>query len=568
MSADRSTLCTTDDAVTSQLAGLERRATPSVAITRANADLDELIARTNPAERTITAALTASAASHPDRVFLITDGRELTYADFDRQVMKIAAGLRDLGVCSGSKVLLMLPNGLDFVVTWFACARLNAIQVPVNTAYRGLLLDHIVENSQAKVAVVAPAHVELFARDAAPFDAIEHLIATSVDAAGANATLRSIADLDVPGLEVAPVDPSEPSAILYSSGTTGPSKGILLSHHYFWFHAHRIRLQTGVQISDRLYTCLPLFHANAQVLTVAAALVSGASVVIDERFSASRFWDRMRATGATQFNYIGGMIPILMKQPVSERDREHQVRIALGAAAPPELFEAFQDRFGLRLVENYGQTENCVALANLEDATRIGSVGLPVCGFDVDVVDHADQPVAADMPGELVFRPRFPNIMMSGYHRMPEATVEATRNLWFHTGDLVRRDEDGYYYFIDRKKDAIRRRGENISAYEVELVIGSHPAVLESAAYAVPSDLGEDEVMVAVVLRPGEALTPLDLIKHCEPRMPYFSVPRYVEICDELPKTPTHRVEKYRLRERGVQESTWDREASGYLLSR
>jgi crotonobetaine/carnitine-CoA ligase len=536
-------------------------------VERANTQLDELIAGSNPARRTLTEALAGAVAAHPERVFLVTDGLEWTYATFELRVAQIAAALRDRGVTAGSRVLLMLPNGSDFVVTWFACARLNAVQVPVNTAYKGLLLEHVVDNSRARVAVVAPEYVERFDRSATPFDVIEHLITTG-ESRDVAPTLASVVDLNRPGLEAMHADPSDPSAILYSSGTTGPSKGILLSHHYFWFHAHRIRLQTHVQPGDRLYTCLPLFHANAQVLSVAAALVSGATVVIDDRFSASRFWDRMRETGATRFNYIGGMIPILMKQPPTDQDRDHQVRIALGAAAPTELYEAFQDRFGLRLVESYGQTENCVALTNPADATRVGSVGLPVCGFDVDVVDDQDRPVPVDAPGELVFRPRYPNIMIDGYHRMPDAMVEATRNLWFHTGDLMRRDADGYFYFIDRKKDAIRRRGENISAYEVELVVNSHPAVLESAAYAVPSDVGEDEVMVAVVLKPGETLDPLDLIKHCEPRMPYFAVPRYVDIRSELPKTPTHRVEKYRLREAGVQASTWDREATGYQLKR
>lgn len=537
-------------------------------VERAYAQIDDALDATPARERTLSAALAAGAASHPDRVFLLSDGEELTYAQFERRVSHLAAGLAGLGVGAGSPLLIMLPNGVDFVVTWFACVRLNAIQVPVNTAYRGLLLDHVVENSGAEVAVVAPAHAALFDRGARAFEAVEHLITTGDEPAEGTSSLRSIVDRTGPGAPVTEARHTDPSAILYSSGTTGPSKGILLSHHYFWFHAHRIRLQTDVRSSDRLYTCLPLFHANAQVLSVAAALVAGASVVLDGRFSASRFWERIRQTGATRFNYIGGMIPILMKQPPSPEDREHRVSVAVGAAAPTELFGAFEDRFGVRLVESYGQTENCVALTNPPHATRVGSVGIPVCGFDVDVVDEDDRPVGAEAPGELVFRPRYPHIMISGYHRMPNAMVEATRNLWFHTGDLVRRDADGYFYFIDRKKDAIRRRGENISAYEVEVVVDSHPAVLESAAYAVPSDLGEDDVMVAVVLQPGETLEPLELIKYCEPRMPYFAVPRFVRICDQLPKTPTHRVEKYRLRQEGVPKSTWDLQSTGYQLRR
>lgn len=499
------------------------------------------------------------AAERPDHPFLVDGDETWTYARTAERVARVAAGLRALGVGPGDAVLLMLPNGADLVALWLACARIGAVEVPVNTAYRGLLLEHVVANSGARVAVVDAGHAPLFDRGRAPFDGLAQLLVAPGDLSGLEAAGSA---------PVAAVDPADTAAILYSSGTTGPSKGVLLSHHYFWFHGDRSARRAGVTADERFYTCLPLFHANAQVLTVTAALVHGATAVVDGRFSASRFWDRLRATGATRFTYIGGMIPILMKQPPDARDREHAVRFGIGAAAPAEQFEAFEERFGVTLVENYGQTENCVALANPLDDRRVGSVGKPICGFDVDLVDGDDRPVGPGVTGELVFRPREPHIMTSGYHAMPEATVAATRNLWFHTGDLLRRDDDGFYYFVDRKKDAIRRRGENISAYEVELVVDSHPGVLESAAVAVPSDVGEDEVMVVVVPRAGAAVDPLDLVRHCADRMPYFAVPRYVDVRAALPKTPTHRVEKYRLRQEGVTATTWDRELSGYELRR
>ena len=465
----------------------------------------------------------------------------------------------------------MLASGADFVVTWFAASRLGAVQVPVNTAYRGMLLEHVVATSGARVAVVGDEHRAHFDLDRAPYDALRHLVLQegSGTTDGLGGRVLPLAALERHGaVPLADVHPTDPAAILFSSGTTGPSKGILLSHHYFWFHADRSARRGEVRPDERYYTCLPLFHANAQVLSVTAALVTGTTVVLDARFTASGFWDRMRQSGATRFNYIGGMIPILMKQPVSDQDREHAVRHGIGAAAPADQLEAFERRFGVTLVENYGQTENCVALANALDDRRVGSVGKPICGFDVDVVDDDDLPVGPDVVGELVFRPQSPHVMMSGYHGMPDAMVGATRNLWFHTGDYVRRDVDGFYYFVDRKKDAIRRRGENISAYEVELVVDSHPGVLESAAIAVPSEVGEDEVMVVLVPRPGAQVDPLDLVRYCEDRMPYFAVPRFVDVRAELPKTPTHRVEKYRLREDGVTPTTWDRETSGHVLRR
>ncbi len=521
-------------------------------------------------ERTLGRLLQDRASRHPERTVLVTEDDSVTYGELAERVSRLAGGLVALGVSRGDTVVVMLPNGVDFVATWFAASRIGAVQVSVNTAYRGLLLEHAVKTSGASVAVVAEEHRGLVVLDQGPFAAVRDLVVPGrLDRPSDDPRVLALADLEQQGTApLADVHPTEPAAIVFSSGTTGPSKGILLSHHYFWFHADQAARRGQVRADERFYTCLPLFHANAQVLSVTAAILTGTTVVLDRRFSASGFWARLRETDATRFNYIGGMIPILMKQPASEADRAHLVRQGIGAAAPADQFEDFEERFGVTLVEAYGQTENCVALANAVGDRRIGSVGKPICGFDVDVVDDDDLPVGTDVVGELVFRPQSPHIMMSGYHGMPEAMVGATRNLWFHTGDYVRRDVDGYYYFVDRKKDAIRRRGENISAYEVELVVASHPGVLESAAIAVPSEVGEDEVMVVVVARPGMEVDPLDLVRHCEDRMPYFAVPRFVDVRGELPKTPTHRVEKYRLREDGVTPTTWDRETSGHVLRR
>jgi len=516
-----------------------------------------------PRTRSLPALLAAASQTHPDREFLRFGTDIWTYGEITDRAARIAGGLVELGVQPGDRVLMMMSNRPEMIASWFACGWVGAVQVAVNTAYKGMLLEHIVENADPSIAIIAPEHIHLFDLKRRPYDRLRHVV-----------ILDDSAELSLDQLARSPrAEPhlahhQDVHGILYSSGTTGPSKGILLSHNYYWYGGHRMAEHSQVTSQDRLYTCLPLFHANAQVLTVMTALVSGASVALDDRFSASRFWDTMRRTGATRFNYIGGMIPILLKQESTDLDRDHQVRFAAGAAAPEDLFEEFESRFGVRLMESYGQTENCVALSNPVAERRIGSVGLPNCGFDVEIVDDDDIPVSSGVVGELVFRPQVPDIMMSGYNAMPEAMLEASRNLWFHTGDLMRRDDDGYYYFVDRKKDAIRRRGENISAYEVELVVNSHAAVLESAAIAVPSEVGEDEVMVCVVLRPGADLDPVDLIAHCEERMPYFSVPRFVDFRDELPKTPTHRVEKYRLRTQGVTASTWDREAAGYQLAR
>jgi crotonobetaine/carnitine-CoA ligase len=521
-------------------------------------------------DRTLGAILRNAAAAYPDRTYVVFPDGSWTYAQFDALVDRVAAGLRARGLGKGSKLAIMLPNCVEFLALWFACARIGAVEVPVNTSFRGPLLKHVLHHSDAQALVVAAhlvEHVEAIA------DGVPGLQTVAVWGGEVVTGARHIAYADLvvePGDAPAEdVSADDPVAIIFTSGTTGPSKGALLSHNYFWWFAERSwALRGEMRASERLYTCLPLFHANAQVLNAVTAMLRGQTAVIDTHFTASGFWQRLRDFGATQFNYIGGMIPILMKQPPTGRDREHEVRVALGAAAPKELWPAFEERFGIRVLECYGQTEDCVVTCNTLDAARVGSIGRAAWGYEMQVVDDDDRPVADGTVGEFVVRPTVPGVLMLGYYKMPMETLQVFRNLWFHTGDFGSRDADGYFWFKDRKKDAIRRRGENISAYEVEMVVNEHPAVLESAVYAVPSDVGEDDVMVSLVLQPGEALAPADLLRHCEPRLAYFAMPRYVDIRAELPKTPTHRVEKYRLRQQGITPGTWDRERAGYQLSR
>jgi len=313
---------------------------------------------------------------------------------------------------------------------------------------------------------------------------------------------------------------------------------------------------------DVLYNALPLFHGNAQFLSTIPALLAGAQVVLARKFSVSRFWDEVRQFGCTEFNYIGGIIPMLMKAEPSPRDRDHPVRVMMGAGAPRELFRKFEQRFGVRLIEGYGMSEIGIPLITLDPATPPGSCGAPHPWYDVLLVDEAGGEVPDDTPGELLVRPRGLSGMMLEYYGMPERTVEAWRDLWFHTGDYLKRDASGNFWFVDRKKDALRRRGENISSWEVEQVINAHPDVLESAAIGVPADVGEDEVMVCVAPKPGRVLDPAQLTSFCAERMAPFMVPRYVRIMSVLPKTPTERVQKFELRGQGVTADTWDRLAA------
>ncbi len=525
-------------------------------------------------QRALGDILRRAARAHPDREFAVFPAARFTYGAFDAWVDRLAHGLAGMGVAKGSKVAVMLPNCGEFLAVWFACARLGAIEVPINTSLRGQLLRHILNHSESQVLVAAPEFLEQVKAVAPELTALQAIVVTADQACNFDGLpfsqhLFGELEAQVPEAWVErDIEPTDPLAIIFTSGTTGPSKGALLSHNYFWWFGERSCELRGSGSEDRLYTCLPLFHANAQALTAMPALLRGAAAIFDTHFTASSFWDRLRHFDATHFNYIGGMIPILMKQAPGPRDREHRVSVAMGAAAPVDQWLGFEARFGLRLLECYGQTEDCAVTCNPLGAARIGSIGQAAWGYEMQVFDDEDRPVADGAIGEFVVRPLLPNVMMLGYYKMPQETLNVFQNLWFHTGDLGSQDADGYFYFKDRKKDAIRRRGENISAYEVELAVNEHPAILESAAFGVPSSVGEDDVMVVAILRPGHALSGLDLVRHLEDRLAYFAVPRYVDFPAELPKTPTHRVEKYRLRQQGITPTTWDRETSGYQIRR
>jgi crotonobetaine/carnitine-CoA ligase len=368
-------------------------------------------------------------------------------------------------------------------------------------------------------------------------------------------------------VDAEPMLPGDPFAVLYTSGTTGPSKGVICPHaQYYWWGANSAAL-LQVEPDDVLCTTLPLFHINA-LNTLAQALLTGAHMVLENRFSASGFWPTMAARGATVVYLLGAMVPILLAQPITPQERAHRVRRGLGPGVPADLMTTFTARTSVSLVDGYGSTEtNFVIGATVADR-KPGSMGRIRPGFEAQVVDEYDNPVQAGVPGELVLRAQEPFAFASGYLGMPEKTVEAWRNLWFHTGDRVARDADGWFRFIDRLKDVIRRRGENISSHEVEQVLLSHPDIEAAAAFPVASDLAEDEVMATLVIRPGEPFDPVALMQFCEARMPYFAIPRYIEVLPDLPRTENGKIQKFKLRERGVTPGTWDRDAAGYVVKR
>jgi crotonobetaine/carnitine-CoA ligase len=355
-------------------------------------------------------------------------------------------------------------------------------------------------------------------------------------------------------------DPAQLLAILYTSGTTGPSKGVCCPHaQYFWWGINGIR-NLEIREGDVLCTTLPLFHSNA-LGTFYQALLSGATLVAESRFSASRFWQSLVEHHATAAYVLGAMVPILMSRPPSAQERGHRVRCGLGPGVPANLHIAFEQRTGIRLIDGYGSTETNFVIGSTTAEQRPGSMGKVCDGYHARVLDQDGDEAKAGEAGELILRADDQLAFATGYFAMPDKTAEAFRDGWFHTGDRVVREADGSFRFIDRLKDAIRRRGENISSFEVEQVLLSHPDIASAAAFAVPSELAEEEVMAVVVRRPDSAITEGALSEFCRPRLARFAIPRFIEFVEALPTTENGKVQKYKLRDRGVTSRTWDREA-------
>lgn len=485
----------------------------------------------------------------------------MTTGQLDSDSRRVAAALDRWGIRRGDRVAVMMANCPEFLAVWFGIVRLGAIEVPVHSAYRGPLLEHILAESEARILFCDAEFVERLS------DVITPRLERVVVRGAARGTMPSalphdaLAELPHTPARV-PLDacqPNDVSCLLYTSGTTGPSKGVVLSHSANLALANANVALMEYTSDDVLYTAFPLFHVNAKFTSVVSTLLTGAQLVLDDRFSASTFWERMRDESVTSFNYMGTMLMVIAKQAAGPRDRDHGVSRCYGGGCPPTLWEPFETRFGVRLHEHYGMTEIGIATQNTRVVRRAGSIGRAAPTFDVRVADEHDVEVPIGNVGEIQVRPRQPGIMLREYWKRPDATIEATRNLWFHTGDRARMDADGYFYYVDRLKDSIRRRGENVSSFEVESVIDAFPAVVESAAYGVPSELGEDDVMVAVVAADAAGFDPRALIAHCERQLAYFAVPRYVRVVERLPKTASERVQKYRLREDGVTADTFDR---------
>ncbi len=543
-----------------------------------------MMARAPWREWTLVHLLRRQAADHGRRPFLrFEDGQSFTFGALDAWTDGLAGSLAALGIRAGDRVLGLIGNRAEAIGLLFAAVKLGAVWVPLNTGLRGAFTQHQLHNAEPRVVIVEDRLAENL-RDVAvgrlsPETAVmvgDPATAMPPCLSGARRLMfhemASLQAPDDPAL-VSPA-PGDTAMIMYTSGTTGPAKGVLMPHGHCYLFGLGTAEALALTADDRYYICMPLFHANALLMQFLGSLIAGTEVVVAERFRATTWLAEIRDFGATVTNGLGVIPEFIFRQPATDRDRDHRLRGMMAIPIAREWGAAFQERFGVPFLQGFGMTEcNIPAYGRPGDPLIPGCAGYPLAEwFDVAITNpETDELVPSGQAGEIVVRPKVPGCFMAGYFRMPDKTVEAWRNLWFHTGDAGRLDERGRLHYIDRLKDCIRRRGENISAFEIEQVLNAHPAVAESAVLGirVAGAGGEDEVLACVVAAPGATVGPVALLDWCTPRMPHFAVPRFVEIvAGELPKTPTGKVQKTALREAGVTATTWDRESVGYVVRR
>jgi crotonobetaine/carnitine-CoA ligase len=516
------------------------------------------------------------ATERPDSVWLDApeEKRTWTFAQTLTAAESVGRSMLDAGAVPGDRVVIVAHNSSAFVRSWIGSAVAGLVEVPINTAYERDFLAHQVRTVAAKVAVIDDVFADRFVtiREAAQDIGIFWVIDTGHGEA-ALATLREAGwdarpweDLEAPSDAVLPqVAASDLASVLFTSGTTGPSKGVEMPHAQMYFFADECVSLVRLTSEDAWMATTPLFHGNAQFMAAYPTLVAGARFVVRSKFSASRWVDQLRESRVTVTNFIGVMMDFVAKQDPRDDDADNPLRCVFAAPTASTLVQPLRARFGIEaFVEVFGLTETSAPILSPYGVDRpAGAAGLAADEwFDVQLVDpETDEPVAIGEVGELVVRPKVPFICSNGYYNMPDKTVETWRNLWFHTGDALKRDENGWFYFVDRFKDALRRRGENISSYEIETAVLSHPAVIECAVIAVPAstEAGEDEVMACIITQAD--LTPAEVWAWCAERIPSFAVPRFLRFVDELPKTPSQKVQKAKLRAVGIDASTFDRES-------
>jgi len=498
-----------------------------------------------------------AARAVPDETFLIHGQERISYSGFNRQVDLAVSAWYELGVEKGDRVAFMVENRPEFLQAWLGLAKIGAILVAFNTRWQAPEVADFLKLTEPRFALVSERYRDIFHSAMPAATSLEDVLTLGPDGSTANLALLDSSGRSLRATSGAPeveLTGGDVISFISTSGTTGRPKAVMQTHGNYVLtgegYAHWIELRQG----ERIYLCLPLFHINSQAYTVMGAIAARAAIVVVERFSASRFWSDMSEYGVNVFNFIGSMLAVLMKRDPSPEERQHVVRLTYGGPAlPGPLRQGVEERFGLKLLSGIGMSETTFGLIeSLHGERRSGSLGKPRQHPDprivneARVVDDDGRDVPAGEVGELIFRNP---VMMKGYYRDPEQTAKTIRGGWLYTGDLVRRDEDGFFYFVDRKKDIIRVRGENVASAEVEQVLGAHPSVQEAAVVGIPSELTDEDVVAFVIPRPGANLNSGELIAWCKARLAAFKAPRHVWLVESLPKTETQRVEKHRLRQ-------------------
>jgi crotonobetaine/carnitine-CoA ligase len=506
---------------------------------------------------------------YSDRVFLLYEHKEFTFRQMDENANRVANYLLSLGAGRGKGVAIMMGNCPQYLDIYIGTQKIGMYSIPINTSLRGDSLLYILNHSDAEFIFIDEEFLDVYNKIAGRTEKIKTVVVNRTVASGAPLLPKGMLSLSSaysqsPKKPVGNYDKNDICFILYTSGTTGLPKGVLYRYGKTTVKLLSIAAYVLYRKSDILYTCLPLFHGNALWLCVTQGLHRGCKVALAKKFSASKFWDDIRKYKITAFNTIGAMIPIIMKQPQKENDRDNRVRFTFSAACPADEWPKFEKRFGIKIFEGYGAVDGGgKAIMNLGNAP-VGSIGKPGPGVVYRLVDKDGNDVPDGTPGELIFESRGERKSVE-YFKNDKATNDKLRNGWIYTGDLVKRDKKGYLYFVGRNAEFMRIKGENVSAYEVEHTIQKHPSVVEAAVYAVPSELAEDEIMACVSLVDGHTLKEVDLIECLEEDLAKFAIPRFVKIVKEFPKTETQRIIKKELEKLGVVPGTYDARNKVYI---
>lgn len=528
-------------------------------------------------EWTVPALVRRRAESHGEREFCtFHDGASFNFRQLDEETDRLASGLARLGVQPGDRVMGMVTNSKPFLVMMIAAHKRGAIFVPVNTELKGAFLRHQITNTEPCVVFVDAELRHLFDSIDTELPSVQTTVVIGGDAPALPRTRRVAYEalVQTPAVDSDAVDVkhTDVGMIIFTSGTTGPAKGVLMPHAHCFYYALSAMKATGLTDTDRMYVSMPLFHGTALMLQFYSCLLAGIPAFVAKRFSAGTWLDEIRASGSTVTYAVGVMPEFVFKQAPRPDDADNPLRLSWSVPVSETWGPAFEKRFGVKILQGYGMTEFSVPVwGDPQDPLMAGCAGRVLEEFfELRIVDpETDEPLGPRQVGEIVVRPKEPFVFMAGYHRMPEKTVEAWRNLWFHSGDAGYLDDEGRLFYVDRIKDRIRRRGENISAFEIEEVISAHPQVQQCAVIGIKTTDagGEDEVM-AVVVRADENLRPEALLDWCVPRMPRYAVPRFVEFVSEIDRTASGKVRKQALRDRGAGASAWDREKAGYVVPR